>query len=93
MKDPRFSETWDRVGKGKIKVDKGYNYVKRLEKIDEARNQTYFFSKNSKNSLYDLKLGRMQEKGLEIAHNSIDLIITDPPYNEESISLYGELQN
>ena len=33
----------------------------------------------------------MQEKGLEIADNSIDLILTDPPYNEESIPLYGEL--
>ena len=33
----------------------------------------------------------MQEKGSEIDDNSIDLILTDPPYNEESISLYGEL--
>ena len=33
LKDPRLSDTWDKVGKGKIKVDKGYNYVKRLEKI------------------------------------------------------------
>ena len=33
----------------------------------------------------------MQEKGLEIADNSIELILTDPPYNEESIPLYGEL--
>ena len=33
----------------------------------------------------------MQEKGLEIADNSIELIITDPPYNEDSIPLYGEL--
>ena len=39
----------------------------------------------------DLKLGPMQEKGSEIADNSIDLIITDPPYNEESIPLYGEI--
>ena len=33
----------------------------------------------------------MQEKGSEIADNSIDLVLTDPPYNEESIPLYGEL--
>jgi hypothetical protein len=33
----------------------------------------------------------MQEKGPEIDDNSIDLIITDPPYNEESIPLYSEL--
>ena len=37
-----------------------------------------------------LKLGPMQEKGLEIADNFIDLIITDPPYSEESIPLYGD---
>ncbi len=33
----------------------------------------------------------MQEKGKEVEDNSIDLIFTDPPYNEESIPLYGDL--
>ena len=39
----------------------------------------------------DLKLGDMRDKGKEIADNSIDLIFTDPPYNEESVPLYGDL--
>ena len=91
LQDPRFSETWEKVGNGKMKVDRGYNYVKRLEKIQEAKNQACFLEKNSKNSLHDLKFGPMQEKGFEIADNSVELILTDPPYNEESIPLYGEL--
>ena len=33
----------------------------------------------------------MRDKGREIADNSIDLIFTDPPYNEESVPLYGDL--
>ena len=27
----------------------------------------------------------------EVDPNSIDLILTDPPYDEDSISLYGDL--
>ena len=33
LQDPRFSETWEKVGNGNMKVDKGYNYVKKIEKI------------------------------------------------------------
>ncbi len=33
----------------------------------------------------------MRDKGKEIAANSIDLIFTDPPYNQESVPLYGDL--
>ena len=33
----------------------------------------------------------MKNLGENIADNSIDLIFTDPPYNEASLSLYGDL--
>ena len=37
------------------------------------------------------QIGSYTGKGIEIADNSVDLILTDPPYSEESIPLYGEL--
>jgi ParB family chromosome partitioning protein len=82
-------EIWNKVSNGKMKVDKGYNQVKRFQRIKEAQELAVISSESK--SKFDLKLGPMQKKGSEIADNSIDLIITDPPYNEESIPLYGEL--
>jgi ParB family transcriptional regulator, chromosome partitioning protein len=80
---------WAKVASGKMKVDKGYNQIKKFQRINEAQK----LASSSRNSIsdFDLKLGPIQEKGLEIADNSVDLILTDPPYNEESIPLYGEL--
>ena len=80
---------WEKVATGKMKVDKGYNQIKKFQRIKEAEKLTSSSLQSKSN--FDLKLGPMQEKGLEIADNSIDLILTDPPYNEESILLYGEL--
>ena len=41
--------------------------------------------------LFDLQFGDMRNLGENIADNSIDLIFTDPPYNEISLTLYGDL--
>jgi ParB/RepB/Spo0J family partition protein len=84
-----YGELWDKVGEGKIKIDKGYNTIKKIEKIKAAKKLAT--NDSNSNSKFKLKLGPMQEKGSEIADNSIDLILTDPPYNEASIPLYGEL--
>jgi ParB family chromosome partitioning protein len=84
-----YGQLWDKVGEGKLKIDKGYSLIKKFQRIKEA--QKLAVSSLQLKSKFDLKLGRMQEVGLEIADNSIDLILTDPPYNEESIPLYGEL--
>ena len=45
----------------------------------------------SAGELFDLQFGNMQTLGENIPDNSIDLIFTDPPYNETSLSLYGDL--
>jgi 16S rRNA G966 N2-methylase RsmD len=85
-------EVWKKVASGKVKVDKGYNQVKRFQRIKEAE----IFANTSLKSLspseiFDLQFGDMKTLGENIADNSIDLIFTDPPYNEASLSLYGDL--
>ena len=74
---------------GKVKVDKGYNQVKRFQRIKEA--ERYVLKSLSAIELFDLQFGNMETLGENIADNSIDLIFTDPPYNEASLSLYGDL--
>jgi DNA modification methylase len=45
----------------------------------------------SASEIFDLQFGDMKSLGENIADNSIDLIFTDPPYNEASLALYGDL--
>ena len=85
-------EVWKKVAAGKIKVDKGYNQVKRFHRIKEAE----IFVKNdlkglNPSELFDLQFGDMKSLGENIPDNSVDLIFTDPPYNEASLSLYADL--
>ena len=85
-------EIWKKVASGKIKVDKGYNQVKRFQRIKEAEISVKTSLKSlSASEIFDLQFGDMKSLGENIANNSIDLIFTDPPYNEASLSLYGDL--
>ena len=80
------------MAKVRSKSIKGITTLNDLKKLETPeRLACKKFVSSDSNSKFDLKLGPMQEKGLEIPDNSIDLILTDPPYNEESIPLYGEL--
>ena len=45
----------------------------------------------SASEIFDLQFGDMKSLGENIADNSIDLIFTDPPYDEASLALYGDL--
>ena len=85
-------EVWKKVASGKIKVDKGYNQVKRFQRIKEAE----AYVKNDlkgldPSQLFDLQFGNMETLGENILDNSVDMIFTDPPYNEVSLSLYSDL--
>ncbi len=85
-------EVWKKVASGRMKVDKGYNQVKRFQRIKEAE----AYVKNDLKELdptqmFDLQFGNMETLGENIPDNSIDMIFTDPPYNEASLSLYGDL--
>jgi ParB family chromosome partitioning protein len=85
-------DIWKKVASGKVKVDKGYNQVKRFLRTKEAQEVVNNELKSvSAFELFDLQFGDMQTLGGNITNNSIDLIFTDPPYNEASLSLYGDL--
>ena len=85
-------EVWKKVAAGKIKIDKGYNQIKRFQRIKEAEISVKTSLKSlSASEIFDLQFGDMQTLGENIADNSIDLIFTDPPYNEASLALYGDL--
>ena len=85
-------EVWKKVASGKMKVDKGYNQVKRFLRVKEAEAYVKTDLKDLNSSeLFDLQFGKMETLGENIPGNSIDMIFTDPPYNEPSLSLYADL--
>jgi 16S rRNA G966 N2-methylase RsmD len=85
-------EVWKKVASGKVKVDKGYNQVKRFQRIKEAEAHVKNdLKKLDPSELFNLQFGKMETLGENIPDNSVDMIFTDPPYNEASLSLYADL--
>jgi ParB family chromosome partitioning protein len=79
-------EVWKKVASGKVKVDKGYNQVKRFQRIKEAE----IFVKTSLKSLsaseiFDLQFGDMQTLGENIPTSGSSPIsaISFQKYQEE----------
>lgn len=78
----------EKVKTGKISINKAY---KKLQ--NDQRRQLLIDTKPTINLPDNIRLiqGDFREKGKEIPDNSIDLIFTDPPYDEESLPLYRDL--
>jgi len=78
----------DKVKTGKMSINKAY---KRLR--NDQRRQGLIETKPTIDLPQNIRLiqGDFREKGKEIPDNSIDLILTDPPYDEESLPLYRDL--
>jgi ParB family chromosome partitioning protein len=84
-----FDSYWNKLNSEKISVDKAYRKVKQRSRMEEVRKAAIGIV--SAPIRAELKLGDMNELGKEIQNDSIDLIFTDPPYNEKSLPLYDQL--
>jgi len=67
-------------------IKRGNKEVNRLAKV-KARQETVIELPDNENVWH----GDFREVGLKIPDNSVDLIFTDPPYNEDAIELYRDL--
>jgi DNA modification methylase len=80
-----------RVGKISVyKASKLTNIEEKHQKLisEAAKNSSFNFSNSSNIKLY---LGDFREQGSKIPDNSIDLVLTDPPYEEKDLPLYADL--
>ena len=86
-------EVKKRLRGGNSKIFKEYQKILKHERIHKAKSIALLNSPEltKANPNVDLKLGDMRDKGIEIADNSIDLIFTDLPRDEQSVPLYGDL--
>lgn len=81
-------ELIEKIDRKKLSIDKAYNDVKRLVRRKEL------LSKTEQQLPTSVKLLQSDFRLVDnniIPSNSIDLIITDPPYTEESLPIYTDL--
>jgi DNA modification methylase len=89
-------EVKDKLRANKTSISKEYDKIQRDRKRQELLSQLDNFqssnNKNFENSNYKLIYGDfIKQSQNEIADNSISLMLTDPPYGKEYLSLYHEL--
>jgi hypothetical protein len=74
------------IDAGEIKVNAAAKELKRAK--DQSRRSADAIQVDS-----SILVGDMREIGSRIADNSVDLILTDPPYPEEFLPLFGDLSS
>lgn len=94
-------EQKERLRQGKVSTNKVYNEIVKAKKIKDllaplsnnVKPSLSFSSGAYDNIINSLNLieGDFSEKGKEISKESIDLIVTDPPYSSKNIQIYHEL--
>lgn len=82
----------EKARNGQFTIHQAFNKIKKAEKrnalLNEVRNTPYVEQQEER---FRLLNGDFAEQSKEIPDNSIDLILTDPPYDKGSIPLYGIL--
>lgn len=80
---------------GELSINAAYKDIKRKEKEEKAQERLerkqYELTAEMPADTYKLFQADIQDGLADIADNSVDFIITDPPYPKEYISLYGAL--
>ena len=77
----------DNVRKGKTSISKAYRQVRKTLSRNKPAPKPRYNVKDAVKLLH----GDLLEKGQEIPDNSIDYIITDPPYGKKYLRLYNKL--
>ena len=97
IKETGSEEVKDNLRKGKsnTSIHKEYQVIKKKEKEEEKEKERKKKSNKFKSiktpDQFTLKTGDFRESTESIKDNSVDLIFTDPPYDKESIPLYGDV--
>jgi DNA modification methylase len=85
-----YDDLWQKVNSNKISTDKAFNIYKRISQrsqlIKESQQSLSVIPNN-----VQLIQGDFIEESKVIPDDSVDIIFTDPPYDDKSLSLYKEL--
>lgn len=83
-------EIIEKARAGRITIYKAFKLTNIEEKRQKLLNEAALASLPSSDNL-ELYLGDFREQGSKIPDNSVDLILTDPPYGTKTLSIYEDL--
>lgn len=85
-------EVKEKLSIGEISINQAFKDIKKEEKQEEKEKKIQFFKDKSKDfDNKDIVIHNIDFRELEIKDNSIDLILTDPPYPKEFLELWKDL--
>jgi len=84
-----FGDLLDKIDNG-MKIDKAWKLVQNHKKRADLKAQSVKLALPEPDKAR-LILGDFREKGKELSDSSVDLIFSDPPYDEKSLHLYDSL--
>ena len=93
--DKADESTKQKLRDGEISVNRAYQDIKKEEKKQERHQQRAELIKKADESItpndIEIRYGAFQDVLSDIEDNSVDAIITDPPYPKEFLHLWSEL--
>ena len=85
-------EVKEKLSIGEISINQAFKEIKKEEKQEEKQKNIEIFKEKSKNfNDNDIIIHNKDFRDLEIDKNSVDLILTDPPYPQEYLHLWKDL--
>jgi len=85
----RDSALLKEVHKGRVKLSRAYSKVKRVTQNEENARKAKDLTPGD---YFQLITGDLVEECAKLANGSVDVIITDPPYGADYLSLYDKLR-
>jgi len=80
-----------RVDAGKLSINEADNLIKKDNRIQNKIDRLKEYSKTFKSTDIQIVYKDFYEYSKEIPENSVDLVLTDPPYGREYIDLWAKL--
>lgn len=85
----------EKLRRGEISVNEAFKTVRcdisRAERLESHKDGLKAFNRSKVHGDQNVLLGDFRKVSTRLADNSIDLILTDPPYDHDSICLYRDL--
>lgn len=90
-KNKDIAKEWEQALAGRKKIHKVFLKVDRIRRQKELEDYKVKSNESLQQLNRDIRLGDFNELGNDIPGDSVDLIFTDPMYDDDSIHLYEEV--
>jgi len=90
-KDQEIKKEWEKAKAGRTTVERVYNTVKKLERKKEIEKKLEIIKASSNAPLGKVVRCDIKDALQHVQAESVDLVLTDPPYGSDYLHLWDEL--